>query len=210
MSDSGSARRLGAPRWLDVRVGGGILLVLVAIVVGARVFSAADRYSLVWAAAQNLSPGQQLTSSDVTAVRVRLGGVGGNYISASRPMPGGYVVVAPVGPHDLLPVDAVGPAGATPSERIVAVPVTTGHFDPALTPGSVVDVYLTVKNASGTATSTRLVLAGATVQARESGAASFGSAGSTVTVLLAVPVAAVSTVVGAVEAGSLDLVDVPR
>ncbi|HVA61335.1 MAG TPA: SAF domain-containing protein [Mycobacteriales bacterium] len=205
------AHRLSRPAWFDPRLVLGVCLVLVAVVVGARTVGAADNSTLVWAAAHDLSPGELLGATDLTPVRVRLFGAAGSYVSADHAFPGGYVVLRPVGAHELVPVGAVAPDGTVPDTRVVAVPVTSGHYDEGLAPGAVVDVYVTPRDngAVSAAGPTRLVLPGVTVTGREGGARGFNTVTSTVTILLAVPTAAVPQLIRALEIGDIDLVDVP-
>src|SRR3954454_17131275 len=148
---SARAARLATPRWLDARLVLGILLVLVAVVAGARVFASADHYSRVYVAKHDLVPGERVTAGDLTVGRVRLDGQGSLYIAAGAP-PVGYVVTRYVGAHEFLPVGALA-AGAPKDadSRFVTVPVPAGHLPPGLTRGSLADVYLTPKAAAGAA-----------------------------------------------------------
>lgn len=202
------ARRLVAPRWLDARLVLGVLLVLFAVVAGARVFAAADRYSTVYVARHDLVPGERLTRADLAVGRVRLADQGHLYIAAGS-MPTGYVVLRYVGAHELVPVGALAGSAQQPETRLVTVPVAPGHLPPGLDRGSLVDVYATPKSAgTGTTTAPVLVLAGAAVQSRDGGSRTFG-ADSALSVVLAVPSERVADVVHAVESGVIDLVAVP-
>ena len=53
-------RRLSRPKWLNVRVVGGILLVIAAVVIGARVIGASAQTTAVWAAGHDLASGTVL------------------------------------------------------------------------------------------------------------------------------------------------------
>ena len=201
------ARRLATPRWLDTRMGLGVLLVLFAVAGGARVLAAAGHYSKVYVAKHDLVPGERLTADDFSIGRVRLAGQGHLYIAAGAP-PVGYVVARFVAAHELVPVGALR-AGTVEDTRLVAVPVGAGHLPSGLGRGSLVDVYLTPKAAAGAAPPAPvLVLAAAAVQARDGGARTFGG-DSTLSVLLSVPSDRVADVVHAVESGTIDLVAVP-
>lgn len=203
------ARRLATPRWLDTRLVLGVLLVLFAVVAGARVFASADRYSQVYVAKHDLVPGERLTSDDLSVGRVRLTDAGHLYIAAGS-APVGYVVARYVGAHELLPVGALSSgAPALADSRLVTVPVTAGHLPPSLDRGGLVDVYVTPKVGAGTAPPAPvLVLANAAVQSRSGGSRTFGG-DSALAVVLAVPADRVADVVHAVESGSIDLVAVP-
>ena len=211
MSEASSPRaaRLGTPRWLDARLVLGVLLVLLAVVAGARVFAAADRYSRVYVAKHDLVPGERVTAGDLTVGRVRLDGQGSLYVAAGAP-PVGYVVTRYVGAHEFLPVAALAAGAQKDADtRFVTVPVAAGHLPPGLTRGALVDVYLTPKAAAGAPVPPpTLVLDNAAVQSREGGSRSFGGE-ATLSVVLAVPVDRVIDVVHAVESGAIDLVAVP-
>lgn len=205
------ARRLRSNRLLDARLLAGLALMLASVVLGARIFAGASRTVLIWQAAVNLVPGEALTQAMVQPVRVDLGAAQRYYVSASQPVPGGYLISRPVGRDELLPYAALQPAGAAAGLRIVAVPVLVGHFDPAVGPGDVVDVYATARQPGGGAAAgpSRLVLATVSVTGRSGGSTAFGGGGSAVTVLIAVPEADVPALVAAVESADIDLVDVP-
>ena len=203
------AARLVPPRWLDARLVLGILLVLFAVVAGARVFASADHYSRVFVAKHDLVPGERVTAGDLTVGRVRLDGQGSLYVAAGAP-PVGYVVTRYVGAHEFLPVGALAAAGPKDADtRFVTVPVAAGHLPPSLSRGALVDVYLTPKSGAGAAVPPpTLVLENAAVQSREGGSRTFGGE-ATLSVVLAVPADRVSDVVHAVESGTIDLVAVP-
>src|SRR5437763_11423488 len=203
------ANRLATPRWLDTRLVLGVLLVLLAVVAGARVFAAADHYSRVYVARHELAPGERLTAADLAVGRVRLDGQGSLYIAAGS-APVGYVVTRYVGAHEFLPVGALAAASPRNADnRYVTVPVAAGHLPSDLSHGSLVDVYLTPKAAAGAPVpAPTLVLANVAVQSREGGSRGFGGE-STLAVVLAVPADRVADMVHAVESGTIDLVAVP-
>jgi hypothetical protein len=211
VSDLASPRatRIAVPRWLDARLALGILLVLLAVVAGARVFASADRYSRVYVAKHDLVPGERIAAADLAVGRVRLAGQGSLYLAAGSP-PVGYVVTRYVGAREFLPVGAL--AAATPKDtdsRLVTVPVAPGHLPPGLTHGALVDVYLTPKAAAGApAPAPILVLSNVAVVSREGGSRAFGGE-TTLAVVLTVPAERVADMVHAVESGTLDLVAVP-
>jgi Flp pilus assembly protein CpaB len=193
---------------LDVRLAVGVLLVLVAVVAGARVFAAADTMTTVYVAAHDLVPGQHVTAGDVAVGRVRLDGEGSYYLAPSSGPPVGYVVTRFVGAHEFLPAGALS-AQAADDSRFVTVPVQPGHLPGDLARGDRVDVYLTPKSAAGDATpAPRLVLSAVPVESREGGARTF-SGNATLAVVLSVPRGDVASVVQAVESGTIDLVAVP-
>src|SRR3954469_9247467 len=77
-------RRVSPPRWLDLRLVLGVLLVLGSVLLGARVVSAADATVPVWALATDLAAGSELTAADLVAVDVRLDDAAGAYLSTAQ------------------------------------------------------------------------------------------------------------------------------
>jgi hypothetical protein len=188
----------------------GVLLVLVAVVVGARVFAAADRETAVYIASHPLVPGEHLASGDVQIGHIRFHGEGGRYVSATGAAPVGYVVTRYVGAHELLPLAAL--SATTPvlaASRFVTVPVEPGHLPEDLSHGDLVDVYLTPKTAAGSdVPQPKLVAAGVPVDSSDAGSRGF-SGTATESVVLSVPNDAVPEIVHAVESGTIDLARVP-
>lgn len=229
------AARLAAPSWLDTRLVLGVLLVLVSVVVGARVLSAADRSQLVWTTARDLAPGSELTVDDMVAMPVRLFGNAERYLSAEQPPPVGYVLNRALGADELLPRDALAAPGRDVDFRGVTVNVRPGNVPPDLRSGEQVDVYVTPEQPDGATrsavpdsaapgpavtsqltapqpvpfTGSRLVLASVTVLAvpAEQG---FGAGSEQRAVVLQIPPDAVASVLSATEVGRIDLVRVPR
>jgi hypothetical protein len=186
----GSApRRVRPPRWLDLRLVLGVLLVLGSVLLGARVFAAADATVPVWSAAGDLAAGTVLAAGDLVAVDVRLDDVAGAYLATST-RPEGRTLARAVRNGELLPRTALEePAGLVQ----LALPVQAGYVPPGLDRGQVVDVYAVAAPAAGaTATgdgSVALVVAAAPVQAvsgRTEGVLS--TATTTVQVVVSVPV----------------------
>jgi hypothetical protein len=189
----------------------GLLLVLVAVVVGAKVVGGADDYEQVWVTEHALVPGERLTAADLSVGHARLYGRADHYVLADGSVPKGYVVTRAVGAGELLPFKAVSSRAATDHSRLVTVPVNPGHYPSGLGHGDLVDIYMTPDHPTGKpASKPSLVLSSAAVQSRDGGSRGLGSASSTVSVLLAVPDGKVSDVVAAAHAGSIDLVRVPR
>ena len=196
----GSApRRVRPPRWLDLRLVLGVLLVLGSVLLGARVFAAADATVPVWSAAGDLAAGTVLAAGDLVAVDVRLDDVAGAYLATST-RPEGRTLARAVRNGELLPRTALEePAGLVQ----LALPVQAGYVPPGLDRGQVVDVYAVAAPAAGaTATgdgSVALVVAAAPVQAvsgRTEGVLS--TATTTVQVVVSVPVDQAPVVLGAI------------
>lgn len=212
MSDllSPTAQRLGGARRLDGRLVAGVLLVLLSVVLGTRVVSAADRSQLVWAASHDLAPGATVQASDLKAVRTRLFDAGRLYLSAQDgKAPAGYVVRRPVAAGELVPLGALGRDNA--DTRLVTVPVKQFHLPPELAGDERVDVWVTVKpRGSETAAPPSLVLSDAVVVSVQRGGGRLGGSGGDNGVVLRVPVTDVTALVAALQRGDIDLVRVPR
>ena len=105
-------------RWLDARLLLGLLLVLLSVVVGAKVFADADQRVQVWSVTRDLGADTPLRGEDLQARSVSLDEATGRYLSAGEDLDG-LVLTRPVGRGELLPVSAVGQSDATAKRRIV-------------------------------------------------------------------------------------------
>jgi hypothetical protein len=204
------ANRLGAPRWLDARLVVGVLLVLLAVVAGARIFASADRYAQVYVARHALVPGEHLSSGDLSVGQVRFSGEGGSYVAAAGRPPVGYLVTRYVGAGEFVPISALSASAAAPStSRFVTVPVMPGHLPNDLGHGDLVDVYLTPKVAADAKVPPPvLALSSVAVDSYDNGSGALAG-GGVASVVLAVPADRASDLVHAVESGTIDLVGVP-
>lgn len=157
-------RRLRPPRWLDLRLVLGVLLVLGSVLLGARVITAADATVPVWAAAADLAPGTELTSDDLVAVDVRLDATADAYLSTGT-RPQGRVLARAVRARELLPRSVL----EEPAAQVqLALPVQAGFVPPGLDRGQLVDVYAVAPAAGATQVAdggVDLVVRRATVQA---------------------------------------------
>jgi hypothetical protein len=204
------AARLPVVRWRDGRLLVGVLLVLVAVVVGARLFASAGHETAVYVASHPLVPGEHLTSADLQVGHVRFDGEGSRYIAADGAAPVGYVVTRYIGAHELVPLTALSAASpVVAASRFVTVPVEPGHLPDDLGHGDLVDVYLTPKATAGSAVPAPTLVASAVpVDSFDSGARGFSGTASE-SVVLSVPSGSVRSIVHAVESGSIDLARVP-
>ena len=125
-------------RWLDARLLLGLLLVLLSVVVGAKVFADADQRVQVWSVTRDLGADTPLRGEDLQARSVSLDEATGRYLSAGEDLEG-LVLTRPVGRGELLPVSAVGRSDATAKRRIVIEVDRVGVA--GLLKGRVVDVY---------------------------------------------------------------------
>lgn len=139
-------RRIARPKWLNFRLVGGILLIIAAVVLGARVIGASSQTTAVWAAERNLAGGTVLGAGDLTAVEVNLGDNAALYLPAGSASPMGMTIVSPMAAGELLPVSAVEQSG---TGRVVAIGVEPGNMPPGVDHGSTIDLYLTTGGAAG-------------------------------------------------------------
>jgi hypothetical protein len=140
-----SPRRIRPPRWLDLRLVLGVLLVLGSVLLGARVVSAADATVPVWVATGDLAAGTQLTASDLRSADVRLGDAAGSYLSTGT-RPEGRTLSRAVRAGELLPRSALDEVGELVQ---LALPVQSGYVPPGLERGQLVDVYAVADPAAG-------------------------------------------------------------
>jgi len=203
-----TASRLPRARWSDPRLLVGLLMVLLAVVVGAKVFADADERVQVWSVTRDLGADTPLTGDDVAPTAVRLDDVAGRYVSAGEDLDG-LVLTRPLGRGELLPVSALGRSGSLDQRRVV---IEVDRFGVAgLARGRVVDLYVVrAAGADQSPTPPELVLAGVTVgdDVRSAGGA-FGGSGSKAGVTLLVDQGDVPGVIDAVAHGSVYVVQVP-
>jgi hypothetical protein len=198
-------RRVRPPRWLDLRLVLGVLLVLGSVLLGARVVSAADATVPVWSATGDLAAGTVLTAADLVAVDVRLDGAAGAYLAAGT-QPEGRTLARAVRAGELVPRASL----EEPAELVqVALPVQAGYVPPGLVRGQVVDVYAVADPAAGATgpSDVTLVVGAAPVQAisgRADGVLS--TATTTVQVVVSVPVGRAPAVLGAIAGRPLVVV----
>jgi hypothetical protein len=81
---SPAARRIATPGWLDLRLIGGVVLVLAAVLLGAATVASADHRQPRWALSHALSAGTVLTGADVHVVRVQLGSADQQYLPSGE------------------------------------------------------------------------------------------------------------------------------
>jgi hypothetical protein len=140
-------RRVRPPRWLDLRLVLGVLLVLGSVLLGARVVSAADATVPVWAVAADLAAGSELTTADLVSVDVRLDDAADAYVSTGT-HPEGWTLGRAVQAGELLPRSAL----EEPEDLVhLALPVQSGYVPPALRRGQLVDVYAIADPVAGAA-----------------------------------------------------------
>ena len=199
----GTARRLRTPSWLDLRLVLGLLLVLVAVVVGARVVAGADKSTTVWGMAHDVAAGTKLTGGDLRQVRVRLYDDAERYLDVDQ-SPIGLVLNRDLHAGDLLPGAALEQASA---RVLVPLSVDEDRLPAGLAHGDRVDVYVSSDSGGQGRVDPDPVLSAVTVQSVSGrGSGAFSGSGSAVQLTVAIPPADEARVVPLVSGGSLYVV----
>lgn len=180
---SPQARRVSTPSWLDLRFVLGVVLVLVAVLAGAKIFSDARHTDATVAATRDLAPGTILSADDVTIAQVQLPGRGaGVYLFDTEDAIGRQLDRA-VAKGELVPAAAVSHVRA---KTTVTVPFAAGAA-PDLRTGQRIEIWV-----STPACSSVVLLPDVTVQAARadtSGSLSSSGDGQDVVISVAPPLA---------------------
>jgi hypothetical protein len=140
---SPQARRRSSSTWRDPRLVVGIVIVAVSVLLGARVFGAADDTTGVWALRAGMSSGTSIEAADL--VRRDIGfsdsADADRYLPADTGIPAGATLRRDVGAGELLPRAALGHGG---QQAAVEVPLSIDSASVSATvgAGSVVDVWV--------------------------------------------------------------------
>ena len=145
-----TAKRLKRPSWRDGRLLVGLLLVLLATTVGAKVIASADDRVPAYVARVALKPGDQLSPDNLTRVDIQLGDGMERYLSAAKGVPADSYTLREVRAGELVPASAVGGKDAV-NVQPVTVQVDSLSAS-ALVVGSVVDMYVSERQPGTTQT----------------------------------------------------------
>ncbi|MDN5795570.1 MAG: hypothetical protein L0H79_07430 [Intrasporangium sp.] len=188
----------------------GVLLVLLAATLGARLVASMDDRVPVYVAARDLVAGDPVDESALTRVDVRLDDGVAPYLSARAELGPDQYVLRDIRAGELVPRGSVGP-GTDLEVQLVTVNVDAVSAT-TLKGGSLVDVFLSDVAAGsehGAKPTARRALEGVGVSAVLGASGSFGSAATT-SVQLFVPRAKVQDLIEAVDGGAkVTLVPVP-
>lgn len=200
------ATRLRQPSWTDTRLVAGVLMVLVAVVAGAAVVSAADKSVPVWAVRRALHAGTTVERGDLVARRVRLFGADrARYLDARRADPAGRVLTRDLGEGELLPVSALGDRNAARATRIVGIPLSRAHaLGGDVARGDLVDVIATRKT-SGGGFATYAVVRRVRVVDVSKPSGGFGAGRNDLVVMVEIEPGQALAVAAAVQSAELDL-----
>lgn len=167
---SPTPRRVRTPNWLDLRLVAGVLLVLIALGVGAVVVAHAGSTRRVWAVTHDIAAGTKLTAADVAPARIRLAHAATLYIpSDGGPHDAvvGRTVNRNLAAGELLPRAVLGDAN---SMMTMTVPLTSDQA-PKISRGQRITLWVSTKTCQA-----RVVVGGALVQEVDgAGGGSFGT-----------------------------------
>lgn len=176
MTDAPLAARARRPGWRDPRLWIGVALVAASVVAGARLLGGADDTIEIWAAGDDLAPGQQLAESDLMVQRVHFAHDedAAPYLRVADGVPDDATVNRAVGPGELVPSAALG----DPPDGRLEVPIWAPDVavPDSIRPGSVVDVWVT-PTGGGRKAGAVLVLHDVVVIAAPRGQGSFSPGG---------------------------------
>ena len=135
------------PRWLDLRLVLGVLLVLGSVLLGARVVGAADATVPVWAAAGDLAAGHRLDRGRPRAPSTSGSTTPRTPTSPPGTQPEGRTLARAVRAGELLPRSALDETDR--ARRSWPCPCRSGYVPPSLERGQLVDVYAVADPAAG-------------------------------------------------------------
>jgi hypothetical protein len=191
--------------WADPRLLGGVVLILVSLVVGAKVVTGADRTQPLHSLKRDLPAGHVLTGDDVAPVRARVISTTAVYVPAKE-LVAGKVLLREVRKGELLARTAIG-VNPNKSMREMSVAVKQEHAAAGLVAGSRVDVIATTPKTNDVAARTWTVAKGVEVRGEPKSAGAFG--GNTYRVMLDIPTELVLDLTLAMRTAEIDIVEVP-
>jgi hypothetical protein len=159
-------RRVPVPRWLDLRLVGGVVLVLGSTIAGARVIAAAHHSSARLVVRHHLAAGAVLRADDLGIAQVRLAAANSGAYLSRRGDAVGKRLVRDVSAGELLPRSALA---AVPVSTTVTVPLGSSSA-PRLHRGDRIELWVSTTHCAGV-----VLLPAVTVQGvRTDGSGSFG------------------------------------
>ena len=154
----------------------GITLILASFTSAYLISKASDKTFMVWAATVDLAPGEVLTDSDLTKVRVRLVDNSEQYLSSKAPIAGASVL-RPIGAAELIPSFAISNE-SNPNLQVVPISIPREWAPIELRSGRVVDVYgipnRSVEFTGESRTQSRLILSEVAIDSIDSSSRDLG------------------------------------
>jgi hypothetical protein len=117
----------------------GLILILASFTSAYLISKASDKTITVWAATVDLAPGEVLTDSDLTKVRVRLLDNPEQYLSSKTSITGASVL-RNIGAAELIPSFAIS-SEASPNLQVVPISIPREWAPIELSSGAIVDIY---------------------------------------------------------------------
>lgn len=117
----------------------GLILILASFTSAYLISKASDKTITVWAATVDLAPGEVLTDSDLTKVRVRLLDNPEQYLSSKTSITGASVLRS-IGAAELIPSFAIS-SEASPNLQVVPISIPREWAPIELSSGAIVDIY---------------------------------------------------------------------
>ncbi|MFM1789058.1 MAG: hypothetical protein RLZZ12_407 [Actinomycetota bacterium] len=183
----------------------GLILIITSFASAYLISKASDKTFLVWAATVDLAPGEVLTDSDLTTVRVRLIDNAEQYLSVSNSIVGA-AVLRPIGAAELIPSFSLA-SDIDTNLQIVPISIAREWVPSDLVSGSVVDVYgIPNRNAElldGTKARSSLLLSAVAIDKMDSSARDLGGR---IGVSLLVPEVEVAKIIAAINKNEFLLV----
>lgn len=177
---SPTPRRVSKPRWLDLRLVLGVVLVIGSVLLGATLLGGARHTDPHLAVTHDLAAGTTLRADDLRSVDVRLPDGQGTLYLADADEAVGKVLSRPLAEGELLPAGAL--SGSGPARTTVSVPLAADAA-PRLARGQRIELWVS----SATCRSV-VLLPDVTVQdVQDTDAGTFASAGGGQDVVLSVP-----------------------
>jgi SAF domain len=171
------ARRTRRPSWLDLRLLGGIALVLLAVLGGATALAAQDHRRAVWEVSRDLAAGTTLQAADLRTERVQLGSASVSYLAASEAVVG-RAVQRDLHSGELLDRGALTvPAAGV----LVTVPVRSENA-PTVSRGARITLWVSTKTCQAA-----VVVSGVPVQDVKASSGTGFTAAAGVTIVLQLP-----------------------
>jgi len=135
-----TAKRLQKPSWKDSRLVVGVILVIAATTMGARLVASADERLPYFVAVENLVAGEAVTAASFQRVDVALSDSVGRYVPADAPVPEGTIMLRDVLAGELVPTAAIGSPGDV-DVQLVTVPADA-QSTAGMERGQRVDLYV--------------------------------------------------------------------
>jgi len=206
---SPAAVRLRRPSWRDPRLLAGLVMVAASVSLGSWAVSSAQASTAVYAARGALTPGEPISSADLTVALVRLDPAqASRYLAVADGSPDDLVVLRTIAAGELVPRSAVGQAA---SLDVRPVPVTVADAPSAgVVEGALVDLWATPRDANGDAAGLPALLAAGLEVAEVARPTGAFAVGGQTTIHVLVPERALPEVLGALATkGSVQVVLVP-